>query len=438
MDIALGSLLSLVYRVVGVGSMALMTVVAARALPVDEFGRFSALIVLVGAAGSIAASYASSAGYFVSNRGREPAEVASNTMLMSAVGGGVVGIVAMGALVFYDGEHRTLILLVGLAMFPVIARSALGGVYLGTAALLRYSFAVHGFGLLTVVLMLVWVVGLGQRTASDALAIWIASQYLVLVILAVANAGWWGWFARHRPDGQLMWHILRFGAFTGLAGFVGFFNYRIDQLLVIGLDGATGAGIYATAVRVAEGVWLFSTAVSVASYSAIGTLAREESARLTSEAARHTLVVVAGVAIPIALGAPLILRLLFGQEFVEAEWALRILCVGTVIWSQQSVISNYYTVQLGKPWIPLLIAVGSVLISTVTSIILIPQIGYEGGAWATTLSYGIAGLFSTVLFLRMTGVDHRELWLVRKADLVTYGRLVRRLQARLIPTSRGA
>lgn len=434
MDIALGSLLSLVYRVLGIASMALLTVIAARALPVDEFGRFSALIVGVGAAGSVAASYASSAGYFVSNRGRPAAEVASNTMLMSVVGGLVIGAIALGTLVFYDGEHRTLILLLGLAMLPVIARSALGGVYIGIGALWKHSFSIHGFGIIGVVLLLIWVVGLGRTTAGDAVAMWVVAQYLAVVALAVSNPSWWGWFARHRPDPALMWGIVRFGAFTGLAGFVGFFNYRVDQLLVIGLDGATGAGIYATAVRVAEGVWLFSTAVSVAAYAAIGSLSRSESARVTSQAARHTLLVVVMLAIPIVIGAPWILRILFGGEFVEAEWALRILCLGTVVWAQQSVISNFYTVQLGKPWIPLLVSVGSVLISIVVSMILIPQVGYVGGAWATVISYGVAASVSTVVYLRLSGAHHSELWRIRREDVMSYWRLGQRVmnRARLV------
>ena len=430
MDIALGSLLSLVYRVVGIASLALMNIIAARALTVDEFGRFTFLVVVVGSVGAIAAAYASATGYFVSNRGREPAEVASNSMLMGTVLGLLFAAGALSILLFYDGEHRLLILLLGVAIFPVVARSVLGGIYIGTGALLKHGFSVHGFGAIAVVLMLIWLVGLDRRTAGDALAVWIIAQYLAFVVLALSNARWWTWFAQHRPSPDLMWHVIRFGAFTGLAGFVGFFNYRVDVLLVTGLDSAEGTGFYGTAVRVAEGLWLFSTSVAVATYASIGSFSRAEAARVTSQGVRHTMLVVTGLAIPIFILAPWILGLLFGDEFREAGWALRVLCVGTLFWAPQGVISNYYTLQLGKPWIPLLVATGSVLISIAVSILLIPRVGYIGGAWATVVSYGVAGAVSTVVYLRITASHHSDLWRIRKDDLMSYVRLAQRIRRR--------
>jgi O-antigen/teichoic acid export membrane protein len=427
MDIALGSLLALVYRVLGIAATAVMTIVVARALSVDDFGRFSALIVGVGAVGSVAASYASSAGYFVSNRKRPAAEVASNTMLLSVAGGAIAAAIAIAVLLFYQGEHRPLVLLLGIALLPVISRSTLGGVYLGSNAILKYSFSVHGFGIIGAVLMIAWVVGLDRRTVNDALGVWVAAQYAAVVVLALIDWRWWGWFAAHTPDPALMWQVVRFGAFTGLAGFVSYFNYRVDMLLVIGLDGSTGAGIYATAVRVAEGLWLFSTAVAVASYAAIGSLSRAEASRVTAQGVRHTLLVVTGLAVPIVVLAPWILQLLFGADYREAEWALRILCAGTLLYAPQAVISNYYTVQMGKPWISLLLASTSLLISIGLSLILIPQIGYVGGAWATAISYGLTATVSTALYLRLSSSRHGDLWRIRRDDVMSYLRLAKRL-----------
>lgn len=430
MNIAAGSMLSLAYRVLGIASFTVMTMVMTRVMTKGDFGTFTALIVVAGAAGSIAGSYASSAGYFVSNRKRDAADVANNTLLMSLVGGVFFAAVAGVVLLFYDGEHRDVVFLLGAALFPTIARAALGGVYLGTGALWKYSFSVHGFGIVGVVLTVVWMAGLGRDTVGDALGVWVVSQYLSVVALVASNLGWWGWFANHRPDGALMRDVVKFGAFTGLAGFVSYFNYRVDHLLVIWLDGSEGAGSYATAVRVAEGLWLFSTTIAIASYAAVGTLGRRESADVTAEGVRHTLLVVTAMAVPIAVLAPWLLRYLFGADYEEAAWALRILCIGTLLYAPQAVISNFYTVQMGKPWISLLLAGGSCLISIAISLVLIPRVGFVGGAWATAVSYAITAVISTALFMRVADVRFRDLWRIRREDVMSYVRLGKRIVRR--------
>jgi O-antigen/teichoic acid export membrane protein len=426
MNIAAGSLVALVYRVLGIAALFAMSVVLARVMTGEAFGRYNLVIVAVGAAGSVAASFATSSGYFVSNRGRDAAEMASNTMVLS-LGLGLLFAIAGGvALLFYDGRYETEVLLVSVAMFPIIARAALGGVHLGGSALWKYSFSVHGFGITGLALALVWMVALDRTSTADALGVWVASQYLAVLVLVVADWGWWSWLRGHRPDGPLIGQVVRFGAFTGLAGFVSYFNYRVDLLLVGWFDGDEAAGYYAAAVRFAEGLWLFSTTIAIASYAAVGSLSRSEAAAVTAEGVRHTLLVVTALAVPIAVLAPWLLAI-FGAEFRDAQWALRILCVGTLLYAPQSVISNYYTVQLGKPWISLALATCSLCISVVVAAVLIPRIGYVGGAWATAISYAITAAISTWLFLRLSGVRPGDLWRIRREDVASYVRLAKRV-----------
>lgn len=426
MNIAAGSLVALAYRVLGIAALFALTVVLTRVMTEEAFGRYSVATVVVGAAGSIAASFATSAGYFVSNRGRDAGEMASNTMVLSLALGVLFAAGGAVALLAYDGRYETEILLVSLALFPIIGRSAIGGVHLGGSALWKYSFSVHGFGITGLALALGWMVALDHTSTADALGVWVVAQYLALVILAVADWRWWGWLRMHRPDGQLIGQVARFGAFTGLAGFVSYFNYRVDMLLVAALDGEEAAGYYATAVRLAEGLWLFSTTIAIASYAAVGSLGRSEAAAVTAEGVRHTLLVVLALAIPIVALAPWLLSL-FGPQYSEAATALRVLCIGTLLYAPQSVISNYYTVQLGKPWLSLSLASCSLCISVVVAAILIPRIGYEGGAWATAVSYGITAAISTWLFLRLSDVRTRDLWRIRREDVASYIRLGRRV-----------
>lgn len=430
MDIATGSLLSLIYRILGTFFLAALSAVVARALTVEDFGIFRTSVVVIAAVGSIGGSFGNSTGYFVSNRGYRAPEVAVNATLLSLAIGLVLLVASVVVWLFYDGEHRNLILLVGVSVFPIVARHAMGGVFVGTNALWRYSFANQGYGYVALALVLIWVVAMGYASAAHALGTWIVAQYVTLIVVAFMGWNWWGWILRHKPNFRLMREVVTFGTVMGLAGVISYLNYRVDIMLVAGLDGAEGAGIYSSAVTIAEGLWLFSGSIAIASFAQIGSLERAQSGQLAARGVRHTILVVSALALPIFLLAPFLLGLVFGGEYSEGGGALRILAVGTLIFAPQTVLSTYFTVQLGRPWIPMSLAVGSCLTSVVISIVLIPLIGYEGGAWATTISYTLSAIAGTMIFLRLSTVEFADLWRFRRDDLLSYLRLAQRLSKR--------
>ncbi len=429
MDVAKGSLAAFAARVAAVLFLAAVSAAAARALPVDQFGVFRTAATAIGAAASIGGSFAASLGYFVANQRRPEGEVASNGMVLAG-GIGLLALVAGAAVwAWTPWGHRDLALLVGLAVFPIVGRSALGGVFLGSGRIGWSVFAAQGFGAAALVLLLVWVVALDHRTGEHALATWIAAQYVTLGIAAARGWRWWGWFAAHRPDPRLMRAMAAYGAVTGLAGVLSFLNYRVDQLLVAGLDGAQGAGLYAAAVSLAEGLWVFSASVAVATYAPIGSRGRTEAAELTARAVRHTLIVVTVLAVPLAAAGGFVLEAIFGSAYGEAVWALRVLCAGTLLFAPQATLSNFYSVQLGRPGIALALAGASTAINVAVSFALIPRLGYVGGAWATAVSYAAVSAVSAWLFVRLSGLPFRSLWRIEASDLADYLRLARRAAA---------
>jgi O-antigen/teichoic acid export membrane protein len=420
-----GSIITLLYRLTGTTFWMLTSVITARALNVADLGIYVSTIVLVQAIGTVAASFASATGYFVSKGGRPEGEVASNGLLLSLMTGGALCLAGVLAAWLYHGDGRGILLLAGIALLPIIARNGLGGVALGTNALWRYNFSVHGPAYMNVALLAGWVLLFENRTVEGALTAWVAAQYLSLVGLMVLGRGWWTWLVAHRPDWRLMGAIVSFGAVIGLAGFISYFNYRVDQLLVVWLDGEAGAGAYSRAVTLAEALWLVSTSIAIASYASVGTLSRREAAALTTAGVRHTLIVVIPGAAVTFVVAPYVLELLYGGQYTNATDSLRVLCVGTALFAPQSILANYFTVQMGRPWISMSIAATSCLINIALSLVLIPRVGFVGGAWATTVSYASVGALSVALFLRNSDARLSDLWRIRGQDLAAYLRLLR-------------
>jgi O-antigen/teichoic acid export membrane protein len=430
MGIAFGTLQALVFRVLGTFFLMLVGVVTARALSVEDLGIFVTTTVVIAIAGSLAASFSSAAGYFVSNRGVPAALVASNSLVLSLAIGLVALLAEPGSLLRHrwrkrsrrpprwrhavpahrslrhqrrisrPGAHRALQLRPPRPRLPCLR-------------------VPHRLGHL-----------LDHRTVEDALGAWIAAQYAALFVSCLFVPTWWKRLL-DRPDLTLIWSFVTFGTVTGLAGVISYLNYRVDQLLVRAFDGAEGAGTYAPAVVLAESIWLFSTAISVASYSRVGSLTRPEAAELTVRAVRHTWMTAFAAMVGVFVFANLVIVLLYGDKYEGAANSLRILALGTALYAPQAVISNYFTVSLGRPSISLGLASCSLVTGAIFGVLLIPPLGYVGGAWATMLSYAVTATISTGIFLRMSGTNPLELFHYRRSDLVAYLDLGREIRARI-------
>jgi O-antigen/teichoic acid export membrane protein len=277
----------------------------------------------------------------------------------------------------------------------------------------------------------IWVGVLDHRTAEGALQAWCLAQYLSLLPIALWGRTWLAWTFSHRPDVRLMKRMIGFSAVTGVGSIVGILNYRVDQFLVIRLDGKEGAGIYSSAIAVAEGLWLFSSAITLASFARVGRGNPSEAARLTATGIRHTFLVVVCGGISAALLGPILIEVLFGQAYSSAGGPIRILALGTALFAPQGLVNLYYVNHRGRPAFPLFVGSFAIAISVTTGVLLIPIYGTNGAAWATTISYGLASTVSVGLFLRQTQLRHSELWRVRKSDILAYVTLGKEILARL-------
>ena len=427
--IAVGSVIALVYRVAALFLWAAIGIITARTLSVDDRGVYASAVIVIGVTSGIA-SFSSATSYLVANQHREPAEVAVHGVLLSLIAGVIAALGAVLIAPFVASDLHMVVVLCGLAVIPSIVRNTLAGVLLGSHQLGRYNLATSASAAIGLVLIAVWVGVLRHRSIESALQAWTVAQYLSLLPVLVWGRHWWSWVWIHGFNRAVMRRLLSYGAVTGAAGVIAFFNYRIDLLMVIGLDSREGAGIYSSAIAVAEGLWLFSSAIALASYARVGSTTPEEAARLTALGVRHTLIVVVSGAAVAAIIAPPLLGAVFGEVYRAGATPLRILCIGTAAYAPASLLGNYFTVQLGRPAMALGLAAFSCLVSVGLGFALIPSFGSTGAAWATTASYTLSAAIATFVFLRITGIPASELWRIRADDIFSYFRLARRVLGR--------
>lgn len=419
MRIATGSLIALLFRLSDIVLWGLIGVLTARTLSVEERGVYSTAIILTSAVGGIS-SLAAATGFFVAKRGRDPDEVGGNAFAVVLPVVAVILLTGFSVALIGRGSDSRVVALAILSMAPGIIRGTSLGVILGQNQLVKYNIGGDMAVILAIGALGLWLGILEHRTAVGALQAWCTAQYVSLIPFAVWSRSWMRWLFRHRPDTRLIGEMLRFSLWTGTGGLVGLLNYRMDQFLVFQLDGREGAGIYASAIAGAEALWLFSSAITLASFARVGRGDPHEAASLTATGIRHTVLVVIGGGLTAAMVGPFFIELLFGHAYSAAGQPFRILCLGTALFAPQGMINLYFVNQVGMPRFPLLVGILMLTSSLLGGIVLIPMFGTSGAATATTISYGIASGVSITAFLRRTHLRSSQLWRIRLSDLRAY------------------
>lgn len=432
MEFALRSLRLLGFRVVTVLALLAITTLTARWLGPEGRGVYT-LVLLVSAIGvTFLGGMGSALAYEISNLGRPQRTVVANALAL-ALGIGLAALLITVAVYLVAGDPDLWWLVVaGAAQPPLLCGAALTFALLGADDHRNYNRAILAPSALSLLFLLV-LLGPG-RLAGDAES----SVLLALVAWLLAQCGtvlWLLWIGRHRwlppafkavtPAG--MAGMLTFGMQSGLADLVSFFNYRVDLLVLGLLRGTEEVGIYSVAVQIAEGLWFISSAIGVAIYARVGQLPRAEAAQLTARSMRHAIFIIAVLALGAVLVAGVLMPLVFGAEYDAAVTAFRLLAPGIVIFGLGRIFSTFFTNALGRPRIPLLIAATSLGISVPLCFVLVPSLGMNGAAIATTVSYAASMLLAIILFSRETGIPPGRMLLVDGDDLRGYLRFSRRM-----------
>jgi O-antigen/teichoic acid export membrane protein len=166
---------------------------------------------------------------------------------------------------------------------------------------------------------------------------------------------------------------------------------RIDQLMLFQMKGADAVGNYAAVVRLTEifniipSAFMTSAFPLLAAYFLVSKLKLEKAYELSF---KYMSVLVMPIAVGICILSEPIIRLIYGEQFINAAPAFSIL-----IWSEIFVF-------LGVVHVNVLIAVGlqkldfiftstGAIVNVILNLLLIPRYGIVGASVATVISYGL-------------------------------------------------
>jgi len=258
-----------------------------------------------------------------------------------------------------------------------------------------------------------------QPEVFQVVLIWFIGQVITLTLGFMIGKEFW-----QRPQHQefslpLLTAMLGFGWQISLNNMIGYLNSRIDSLVVQWLLPVQKFGLYSVSINGAEILWYASGAIAIAICAYVGNAEKDQAASLTAKAVRHTLLINTPIAAVMWAGA-WILPAVYGTRFTASMVPFKTLLPGVLAYSVAGIFSTYFTNQLGKPRISLLVASFALLIDFIGSICLIPKIGMIGGAIANSISYLMAVGLLVILFCRETKMSLWQLLMITSDDIADY------------------
>jgi O-antigen/teichoic acid export membrane protein len=287
------------------------------------------------------------------------------------------------------------------ALFLDLMRGLLEGTKrFGWAGAARMVF----FGVQAVGFAALWFAG--HLTVATASMTMITAQTtaMLLVLAAVVH--------QLRPRWKPSWTEFKTSINYGLRDYPGgvadFTTLRLDQLMLGAMASNVAIGLYVIAVRLSETTTLMAGALAEALMPEVAASRTTKMAELlVARTLRLTIYMHLLILIPLWLGAPLILRLLFGASFVPAAGALRWLLVAAAVWGISSIVISGLR-GFGYPVLSTLARFSAALVTAIALVFLLPRFGITGAAIASLIGYSVMLLVALLVFVRKRRLSLRE------------------------------
>jgi O-antigen/teichoic acid export membrane protein len=188
---------------------------------------------------------------------------------------------------------------------------------------------------------------------------------------------------------------------------------RVGILFVNQYHGTAEAGLYSTAQQVME---LLIIVPSVLGSVLFGRISDGKSDHLTSRLIRVVMIGYLPVMIGLFLFTDSLISFLFGEQFVAASTATRIMLPGSFLLGLEVILVNDLRGH-GYPWKAVLIWIPAFALALVAYTVTTPRWGINGAAMVTTVMYTVVFVYIANLYRRYAGQRYMTTYLPTRADL---------------------
>jgi O-antigen/teichoic acid export membrane protein len=297
--------------------------------------------------------------------------------------------------------------------------------FLGLQKIIKYNF----FSIFQSGLFLIFVAiflsamhfGVTVTMLSQIISYIIVFIFLSFVIVKEANG------IDLKPNLKYLKECLVYGAKVHLAGIFDFLHSRIDLFLINFFINPFSAGIYFASVRLAEGVWLFSVSAGTVLFPKVASEKDPKNLKeFTPLVCRNVLFFSLLIVLFLFLISGWLINFLYSKDFAGAILPFRILLVGILAVSGWHVLANDLSAR-GRPMLNTWAIGASVLLNIILNILWIPIWGISGAALATTISYTIMFLITSIFYIKISGNKIKDIIFIKKDDLKYYKEITNRV-----------
>lgn len=245
---------------------------------------------------------------------------------------------------------------------------------------------------------------------NTAAAVLISGVVVVLIRMAAQKPALSEW----RPDASLLAQMIRYGIKFHIAILAAAIIFRADLLVVNHFRGAAETGVYSVATQFGMLLMLLPGVIGTLLFPRV-TAEQDRQGETTSLVTRYTTFVTffcCLAAVPFSFLLPLI----YGAEFTDASWLLLILLPGVYLVGLESVLVQHFNAT-GLPRIIPVYWVVTLVVNLAVVFWLVPRMGAQGAALASTVSYALIFGLVTRQFLVATGQSFGNVFILRRGEL---------------------
>lgn len=223
-------------------------------------------------------------------------------------------------------------------------------------------------------------------------------------------------------DRGLIGDMAGFGLKASVMQMVMYLNYDLDIFIVNYFSVGTAAvGFYSLAAGLAETLWYFPNALTVVLFPNIASNIKR-GGELTPKACRHVLFMTFVSSVLLALVSP-VLPYVYGASYAPMVMPLLLLLPGVVMLSIFKVLSTGFFGR-GQPMLASWAALIGLVFQTALDIVLIPRLGINGAAIASSAAYTLMMVIGVALYVRSTGASVRSIFIMQADDWRVYKKLL--------------
>lgn len=395
----------------------ILSIIIARILGPEGKGIVTAIFVIPNLLVSIAdLGIRQATAYYVGRRIYKANNVYSSILLVWIITSSISILIAL--LYYFTGpseQYGWYLLTIPLATLPfMLLNKYLDGLFLGlqqvpTVNLIQIlGFAVNFVSIiLLIVLLKLGVYGAAIATMLTAFFTLIASLFLIRNYISTK-------FAYKKG---IIKDLISKGIAYAIALFVLSLNYKIDIIFLERMTTPSDVGIYSIGVSLSELIWQIPAAMGMVLFSKSANSSREiDAVNRSTRLLRLSWIPIILFSILFWIFVPLIIRILYGVDFLDSASVLRLLLPGIIVMVIFKVL-NADLAGRGYPLFALRAYLLSLVINIVLNIILIPYLGISGAAIASTISYIVGALLFSIAYVKQGNIRYSELFILKTADI---------------------